>query len=417
MTGCRALRTICRDRHLFRQIAERTSIYNSDTKCVEWQDGSVLLDRASPADTIRIAYAAERATKRGNVQIPQWGTKYNHQAVDPDVRDWLPHLVALRHPVCLKLFRPEHLLGLHYQLSTPEPEPSSEYHSCLLGVEFCMIALILEQICRREDFYPGFAEQWEEIIEIHKEERKINEQIGYLLGIHDGDDLVSLQTPPGISRSLFERVLRLRRVTGKQSYAEVSATILHMLFFINGIQATQHLTAPLPEPSRMPFHTWMNVPMVYGSERRAFHECHAWWATKITFLTGTWMGYTTDERQDGPTLEAPMQNINMTLLVPTENGNPAQGNLRRRAVIDAASEGHDGDGKFSLRGSVYVDGSVTMWKLNEVGREWIYRGFVTPFGIAGSWGSHASHHWGRFWLWKKEWSRDDAEEETKNYPQ
>jgi hypothetical protein len=396
MTASRTLRSTCNDRLLFREIAERTTTSNSITKDEEWQDASVLLCRASLSDTIRIAYAVERATKRGEVEYPLWEMQNNGEEVDSDVRSWLPHLVALRHPTCLT-FRPEHLLCLHYQLSRFQPERSSQYYADLLGVEFCIIALVLQQIAWGEDFYRAFSKQWKKIMESREAERKRDVEIAYLLGLHD----INPGPSPGITLSLSERVHRLPTNT----YGQASAIILHMPFFIDGMHAVNDLPVPLPELSRMPFHTWMNIPMVYGSERRDFNECHAWWATTPQFISGTWMGYYSDERGQEPNLEEPMHNINLIARKPDL---PYSTQSRIRTVIDAASEGCDGIGKFALHGEIHFDGSVILYKQYYQGWEWIYKGFVTPFGIAGSWGDRNLDGKGYFWLWKKDWCNPEA---------
>jgi hypothetical protein len=397
MSTSRTLRSTCNDRLLFREIAERTTTPNSITKNVEWQDASVLLCRASLSDTIRIAYAVERATKRGEVQYPRWEMQNNGEEVDSDVRGWLPHLVALRHPTCLT-FHPEYLLSLHYQLSRFQPERSSQYYADLLDVEFCMIALILQQIARGKDFYSAFHKQWKKIMESREAERKRDVEIQYLLGLHD----INSGPVPGITVSLAQRVHRLTMNT----YGQASAIILYMPFFVNRMHAINDLPIPLPEPSRMPFHTWMNIPMVYGSERRAFHECHAWWATTPEFISGTWIGYYSDEREREPNLEEPMHSINLIARKSDLPYQPAQ--TRTRTVIDVASKGRDGIGKFAMHGEIHFDGSVILYKQYDVGWGWVYKGFVTPFGIAGSWGDRHLDGQGYFWLWKKDWCNPDA---------
>jgi hypothetical protein len=167
------------------------------------------------------------------------------------------------------------------------------------------------------------------------------------------------------------------------------------------------LPIPFPEVSRMAFHTWMNIPMVYGSERRAFHECHMWWASTPQFVSGTWMGYYSDERVPHQSLEEPMHSINL-IARRSDLSKPG----RVRTIIDIASQGHDGVGKFALHGYIRFDGSVLLTKRHDAGWEWIYKGFITPFGIAGSWGDQRLDGLGYFWLWKKDWCNPEA-----NYPQ
>jgi hypothetical protein len=401
MTTSRTLRTICNDRLLFREIAERTTTSNSVAGHVEWQDAYVLLSRASLSDTIRIAYAAERATKRGDAEYPHWEMKPNESKVDSDLRNWLPHLIALRHPTCLT-FRPEDLLTLHYQLAMYEPEPDSQHYANILDVEFCMIALILQQISQGENFSHNVQIEWKATMESREAERKRNMEIGILLGLQDLDT-----TPPGFAPSLYKRMHCLARDMDVRRRAQASAVVLHTLFTADEMHTIKDLPIPFPEVSRMPFHTWMNIPMVYGSERRAFYDCHMWWASTPQFVSGTWIGYYSDERVQNPSLDEPMHSIN---LIARKSDLPNPG--RVRTVIDIASQGRDGVGKFTLHGHIRFDGNVLLTKRYDAGWEWIYKGFVTPFGIAGSWGDRHYDDVGYFWLWKKDWCNPEAK-----YPQ
>ena len=71
-------------------------------------------------------------------------------------------------------------------------------------------------------------------------------------------------------------------------------------------------------------------------------------------------------------------------------------------------EGRDGGGKFGIIGTCDTrTGMVSAMKAYET-FVWEWRGMLTPFGMAGMWGSSwaASSNWGGgwWWIWPREWS-------------
>ena len=70
--------------------------------------------------------------------------------------------------------------------------------------------------------------------------------------------------------------------------------------------------------------------------------------------------------------------------------------------IDFRGEGLDGVGTFTLRGCCNIrTGVVTATKAYMM-HKWMWRGMVTPFGMAGIWGLGPATGW--WWIWPREWS-------------
>ena len=74
-------------------------------------------------------------------------------------------------------------------------------------------------------------------------------------------------------------------------------------------------------------------------------------------------------------------------------------------ILQLTSKGQDGVGPFTLTGRVSgTTGLLLMNKVYEGGHPtWNWKGALTPFGIAGSWGDMSFGGW--FWLWKRAWSK------------
>jgi hypothetical protein len=72
-------------------------------------------------------------------------------------------------------------------------------------------------------------------------------------------------------------------------------------------------------------------------------------------------------------------------------------------------EGHDGVGTFTLSGTCNTSTGVVMATKAylEDGWRWEWRGMVTPFGMAGTWGV-AEPDAGWWWIWPRVWSNNPA---------
>jgi hypothetical protein len=98
----RRLREACNERLIFKYIAETHHGIKGPEDV--WRDSFVLLDNASLEDTKRVAHAVERAVKLVQVEdlTPTIYSNFNER-YKLDLHEYLPHLMALRHPCCLYL--------------------------------------------------------------------------------------------------------------------------------------------------------------------------------------------------------------------------------------------------------------------------------------------------------------------------
>lgn len=163
-----------------------------------------------------------------------------------------------------------------------------------------------------------------------------------------------------------------------------------------------HIESPkaigVPSSKAMPFHDLLDLPLPFESsagERLLY--CHRNQMTSKTFLEdGEWVGcYCTRVNFDFEvTVDPPMVDIYFVLL-------PS-----RHAPWALQGYGRDAIGEFDLGGFLNQQTcDITMEKRYssgaELGTVWPWRGYMTPFGIAGYWGGFQRGGW--FWLWKRHW--------------
>ena len=120
-----------------------------------------------------------------------------------------------------------------------------------------------------------------------------------------------------------------------------------------------------------------------------------------------WAGYYTVGRQ-GTDLDPPMFLELYSIPAPTAPP-PSNVEIDRHECIFFDGGGHDGVGTFTLRGNCHMlTGTVVVTKAYAT-HLWIWRGMVTPFGMAGTWGPWglgSANGW--WWVWPREWSNDPA---------
>ncbi|KAF2463052.1 uncharacterized protein BDR25DRAFT_246547 [Lindgomyces ingoldianus] len=173
--------------------------------------------------------------------------------------------------------------------------------------------------------------------------------------------------------------------------------------------------APLPSPSRIPFQTFMDIPLPLRNTGEDFTKCHINKMTSANFLTGDWIGYYNDLRGWGRRerfyLDPPMRRIRLIArpVSLSEKSSPND-----KTIIDGVSGGVDGFHTFSLSGMVSANGDVKLRKTYiHQGWSWMWWGVVTPFGIVGAWGrEHEGRFGGHFWIWKNEWCESLTEQAT-----
>lgn len=70
------------------------------------------------------------------------------------------------------------------------------------------------------------------------------------------------------------------------------------------------------------------------------------------------------------------------------------------SLVRLAGRGTDGIGRFELHGTISSEnGVLSMGKEYDQGHSWKWDGFMTPFGMVGTWGEGRFGGW--FWLHKK----------------
>ena len=154
----------------------------------------------------------------------------------------------------------------------------------------------------------------------------------------------------------------------------------------------------LPSFSTIPFHDLLDLPLPFepfAAERLRY--CHQPKMTSEDFLEdGEWVGchcksYYLNSQVD---IDPPMVGIHF-VVERSGDGTPA-----------LEAHGSDAVGNFDLRGFLdqqtseirivkqYTSGPNTRTR-------WGWEGFMTPFGIAGYWGTRGYGGW--VWLWKRHW--------------
>jgi hypothetical protein len=121
-----------------------------------------------------------------------------------------------------------------------------------------------------------------------------------------------------------------------------------------------------------------------------------------------WAGYYTmddDETGQDPPMFLELHHVQGPLALPRNAGpDPSE-------TIYFRGEGHDGVGTFTLTGSCYTCTGAVMATKSYATHEWIWRGMVTPFGMAGIWGDILVGG-GWWWIWPQEWSNNPTTTEA-----
>jgi hypothetical protein len=169
-----------------------------------------------------------------------------------------------------------------------------------------------------------------------------------------------------------------------------------------------------PTTSRIPFASFMSLPLPFTPALAAATRPGNSMITKGFLEDGEWQGY----YSYNPTFasigipinrvpcrfDAPMRKIRFEVL-------NTDSNLAR------ATNGMDGIGPFGLDGTIELKtGKVHLVKQYLHSQlKWDWHGVVTGFGIVGTWGREgdlrgfAGRGW--FWLWKKEWCESKSKTE------
>ena len=164
----------------------------------------------------------------------------------------------------------------------------------------------------------------------------------------------------------------------------------------SGLRVAQSVISITPPTlSQIPFAKLMtNMPFPFESAVERFNTCHLEMMASKEFLeAGEWVGYRCSSMEGAWWYCAPpIQGIFFRVQ------DESAGN-----VIRLRARGFDAVGRFRLAATLHSDtgGIRVIQKHHGVADKSVWLGTLTPFGIAGSFGSNNA--W--FWLWKADWSR------------
>jgi hypothetical protein len=383
---------------------------------LEWHDGELLLHGLSTKEAGKVAYAVEQCTKGVMAQGNDWTICASKEQAIHGICEWLPQLLALHHPAALAL-EPDTFLRAHGKIretidneaaaprasargQRPQssiPTTSREQHVDMINANFILNCITLQRISSSLDpkeIPRQFAEYF------------FPAKIGFGVPISESDEIQVIGDTLG---RLRERVPGYSQHTGSATFdiAKASAVILPMIVSLSMQFPTFGRPVDLPKPSKMPFHTLMDIPPVFGDSTVPFSTCHLHKMTSPEFLCGEWMGYYSDRRgyrgfSAHAEFDPPMRDIRLVASKPLNEDVKVRG---VSAEIDLQSTGVDLHGHFTLEGQVLENGTVNMKKTYvAAGWSWMWTGCVTPFGLVGFWGrTRGNSTGGYFWIWKQEW--------------
>lgn len=390
----RRLNNACKDRLVFRHIAE----YGHETKDSErhsWHDAPVLLDGASLSDTIRTAYAIERANKFR--VISQSWKSYQPFPPDEDFHitggffEWLSRLTALRHPasldinplfllIAIKTFKGITLIEEDKDFASRDAQLATVWESSKNNLFFCLAITTLKDM--HGSVLSSIPNSFAKIIK--RSTTTPNTQ-------HNCRIVCNFFFP----LTLGARGMQCFDQQQVNAYAAIMSLITCIQQGISGVQC------PLPEVIRIPFYSFMSLSATLHGNSTLFKDCHIAKMCTPEFLSGDWMGYYSDHRGYDMRLDPPMNSIHLNVRAPSELHSSASNHV----VVDPSSAGLDGFGRFHLSGSI-IDGRVRLRKTYySQPWSWAWNGVLVPLGIVGAWssGQTDSSIDGLFWIWKKGW--------------
>lgn len=355
------MHNVCSDELVFKAI-----LTNGNSKCgikagtivsLPAMDMS-LLRGESTSDWMRLALADSRARdwlKSRTVEA----TKYD------DIKEWLPQMVALDHPLLARLkdFHPAALLK-HVLLSR------QHYHSPQ-GDLFTILAFYTKvTILNQARILDGEAN-----IDPNERKNTIESIRGAMAQLKD-TEFYNFSTP----------------MAAKYTPSVLACTLT--------LYCLDHMgrNILLPYPRYMPLWAMMGLPMPFSGSH-SFDEGFLKMMTSTSFLQdGEWVGYYSMGLALGSRdirFDPPMQGIRFSAI-------PEPSDVFMDHV-ELNADGVDSIGLFSLSGFVQDDGTIRFTKTYAAGFSWEWDAQMTPFGIIGEWGRNA-RKFGHIWLWKREWS-------------
>lgn len=270
------LHNACYHRIVFKDIALYSLARDSNAPQAEillWPEGHKVLESASISNTVRVAYATERALARANGRygsswVPQQTFSDAQDGVHSDIDAWLPQLLAWHHPTCKYLLNTS-LLPAHLQLGrmleTSGPDKIHQHRASFINIGFCLAYFALQNLSKLSGNVNTPFELEDSIAKMSTE---------YMFSVCWG------LKPPHIGQNCH--------FLSKFDLAQGCTSIVPFLYSILGGGFFGGI--PFPVPSKIPFTSFMDVPGVFRNSSEAFTRCHIQKMTEPDFLTGTWMG-------------------------------------------------------------------------------------------------------------------------------
>lgn len=373
----RRLHGICTDTFVFKAILE-----NGNMKPCAWYTDACflppmnvsLLPGTSLSDWMRLALADSRARDWFHSRGVN-GTDYD------DMKEWLPQMLALDHPLIAKQPNVNHPVPLLKQ------------------------ALLDAQLSNRLDYYLVDILSFFSLVTILKAASEIE-------GSEDPDlPPLNLFAHPYVStKHLRETMAELRDLNTYgflapratyDSPVPMAPSYLPSVFacalVVHFHRSVGSETILPPSPGKMPLWTLMGLSMPYSGVH-SLGDGHLKTMTSASFLQdGEWVGYystglVVDNRAR---FDPPMQDIRFRAIPEASDIFPDH--------VELEADGFDNVGTFSLSGFVHENGTASFVKTYSAGHSWEWDAWMTPFGIIGAWGRN-SRSFGNFWIWKKDWS-------------
>ncbi|KAF9729507.1 hypothetical protein PMIN02_005107 [Paraphaeosphaeria minitans] len=362
---------------------------------MSWPSSDVF-NHLPASDSARIACAVERAQKLFNVSLAHQLRDLSQRWTRGRCVEWLPHLITLRHVSSLEL-KPWTLQRLLFapdvswwngDQATKNP-CTSEY----IAAAFCMLTLTLMWMEAKPSI----------LKDSPVEQDNIREQF-CLPGPNDYCVWERMDW-------LLSEASDIRDFDPYDRYT----VILRLIFRIWYYHRSHH--TPFPSIHLLPFATFLGSPIPFRTPDDFLIRHCIPRAQLVAYLSGEWLGWCRSfDRSDDPGIQLRLQGIQFAVSEPHP---PYAADIV--ALISSAS-GKDRCGPFTLEGTVSIDGEV--WLRQRYAEDfyphpteiWRYRGFLTPFGIAGPHeqdssprfprGRSAQSRDGFFWIWKKDWTHD-----------
>jgi hypothetical protein len=370
---------------------------------LEWLEADPLLEEADLEKVTKVAYASDRCINftMGHRRDEVGVLCAAPEEASSSIFIWLPAFLALHHPLALALDASYCLFDAHREASMHlvEGRDDEKCVSSVINLSFIIAYIALERFNMggssetlglfEEVFAPG---QWAAKPGLRRSE-------------FEDDHSIFAKTFSEM-RELVVNYGEQHNPFPPSGAATVILILIYEMVYAPYYLETYHLDgAELPVPSKIPFHSFMDIESIFDAPAACFDTCHIRGMTDSDFLSsGPWIGYYTDERlHDYSTrtlFDPQMFDIHIVARELSPHDATARGACTK---IDRQTRGKDSHGDFRLEGRIYADGSVDIVKTYLVhDNSWVWTGQVTPFGIVGHWGNQWQFG-GYFWIWKGDW--------------